>query len=205
MNFLLPCGFLPLASNVQIKHHVLRTCLYSILNQDKHALTLFAPDCSSWGLPARSTSGRSYVNPWGNTDYGFVSRGNCMVSRTLVARVQVPCFSGWSCVSCSFSAATATILWSNLEVAYYTCIRDGSTWPTESPMWLGRLIGLAFHSLGLRSFLLDAALWILVTKAQPLYGEPCIDEPSGQGEAVQGGTNPTYEDHHDSCHGCNII
>ena len=61
----------------------LRLTIYAILNQDKHALTLFAPDCGSWGLPARSTSQRSYINPWGNEGYSFVQRGNCMVSRIL--------------------------------------------------------------------------------------------------------------------------
>ncbi|CAK9070458.1 unnamed protein product [Durusdinium trenchii] len=43
-----------------------------------------APDCGSWGLPARSTSQRSYVNPMGCESYGFVDRGNIMVSRLVL-------------------------------------------------------------------------------------------------------------------------
>lgn len=64
-----------------VKHP--RLALYTVLNQDEHALTLMAPDCGSWGLPARSTSQRSYVNPMGCESYGFVDRGNIMVSRFL--------------------------------------------------------------------------------------------------------------------------
>lgn len=45
--------------------------------------TLFAPDCSSWGIPARGTSMRSFINAEGHTAYEFVSKGNLMVSRKL--------------------------------------------------------------------------------------------------------------------------
>ena len=38
----------------------LRLCLYSILNQvPSEGLSLFAPDCSSWGVPCRHTSGEA--------------------------------------------------------------------------------------------------------------------------------------------------
>ena len=62
----------------------LRLTMWAIMNQEEHALTLFAPDCGSWGLPARSTSGRSFINPQGYEAYGFVHRANVMVSRNLV-------------------------------------------------------------------------------------------------------------------------
>ena len=45
---------------------------------------LLAPDCSSWGMPARYTSMRSYINAGGSLDRDFVQRGNCMVSRSFV-------------------------------------------------------------------------------------------------------------------------
>ncbi|CAK9105176.1 Uncharacterized protein SCF082_LOCUS49028 [Durusdinium trenchii] len=48
------------------------------------ALTLFAPDCSSWGLPCRGTSMRSFINPEGFESYQFVANANCMVSRMVL-------------------------------------------------------------------------------------------------------------------------
>ena len=74
--------WLQLVSHRYVSHVHPRLTVYSILNQDEHALTLWAPDCSSWGLPARSTSQRSFVSPMGGT-YAFVQRANCMVSRNL--------------------------------------------------------------------------------------------------------------------------
>ena len=59
-----------------------RLALATILSQDNRALTLFAPDCGSWGVPARGTSCRSFINPEGFEGYGFVQRGNCTVSRS---------------------------------------------------------------------------------------------------------------------------
>ncbi|CAK9017795.1 unnamed protein product [Durusdinium trenchii] len=58
--------------------------LCTILNQEIHGLSLWAPDCGSWGIPARSTSGRSYMNPLGHHAYKFVSRANTMVSRLVL-------------------------------------------------------------------------------------------------------------------------
>lgn len=62
----------------------LRLTLFTVLNQMAGALTLFAPDCSSWGLPCRGTSMRSFINPEGFESYQFVANANCMVSRNLV-------------------------------------------------------------------------------------------------------------------------
>lgn len=66
-----------------------RLVLYAILAQDKQALTLWAPDCGSWGVPARSTSQRSYINPWGQPAYSFVEKGNQMVSRILERTIEL--------------------------------------------------------------------------------------------------------------------
>ena len=65
-------------------HAKLRLTLYSIVNMASRAMSLFAPDCASWGIPCRGTSGRSYINPLGNEGiYQFVAKANRMVSRKL--------------------------------------------------------------------------------------------------------------------------
>jgi len=70
--------------------------LYSLLNLAPRGLALFAPDCSSWGIPCRFTSGRSYINPLGHENlYRFVAGANLMVSRmTLCLQliVSMSCF-----------------------------------------------------------------------------------------------------------------
>lgn len=45
-------------------------------------LVLLAPDCGSWGIPARYTSMRTYHNAMGCPQREFVDRGNVMISRT---------------------------------------------------------------------------------------------------------------------------
>ena len=60
-----------------------RLILVTLLNMGSRALALFAPDCSSWGIPCRSTSMRSFVNPLGYEGYEFVKRSNLMISRNL--------------------------------------------------------------------------------------------------------------------------
>ena len=42
------------------------------------------PNCNSWGLPARGTSKRSYINAFGAMHFDFVHEGNTTISRTLV-------------------------------------------------------------------------------------------------------------------------
>ena len=61
----------------------LRICLFGIMNMVPQGLALFAPDCSSWGIPCRHTSMRSVLNPAGYPGYTFVERGNQMISRLL--------------------------------------------------------------------------------------------------------------------------
>lgn len=46
-----------------------------------NGLAMFAPDCSSWGVPARGTSLRSAINVFGNVFLSWVNRSGCMVSR----------------------------------------------------------------------------------------------------------------------------
>ncbi|CAL1151299.1 unnamed protein product [Cladocopium goreaui] len=69
--------------------------LYAILNMAPRALSLWAPDCGSWGIPCRGTSMRSYINPDGYVAYGFVARANMMISRLtlcLLVVVSQSCF-----------------------------------------------------------------------------------------------------------------
>ena len=48
-----------------------------------NSLALFAPDCSSWGIPARGSSKRSYINSAGNLFSEWVRSANTMVARSL--------------------------------------------------------------------------------------------------------------------------
>ena len=57
-----------------------------------NSLTLFAPDCSSWGIPARGSSKRSYINSAGNLFSEWVRSANTMVARSLgfVISMEIP-------------------------------------------------------------------------------------------------------------------
>jgi|OrbCmetagenome_4_1107370.scaffolds.fasta_scaffold163478_1 hypothetical protein len=46
-----------------------------------NAMNVLAPDCGSWGVPARGTSRRNWMNFVGMVNFDFVRRGNQMVSR----------------------------------------------------------------------------------------------------------------------------
>ena len=59
----------------------LRLAMWVIMNECTDALNVIGPDCSSWGIPARSTSMRSYVNPFGRLGNDWVHRNYCLVSR----------------------------------------------------------------------------------------------------------------------------
>ena len=59
----------------------LRIVLNTILHEREIAVNLMAPDCGSWGVPSRGTSGRTFFNYLGNLEYGFVTNGNSMISR----------------------------------------------------------------------------------------------------------------------------
>ena len=97
MDFLSPAGFLNLASYYryhlsdpsqthwvfQLPRLALRLCLWVVMGMPPDSLLMAAPDCSSWGLPARGTSLRSWINPCGNIFLQWVRRSNCMMSRNL--------------------------------------------------------------------------------------------------------------------------
>jgi len=63
--------------------------LQTVLNLGPRALSLWAPDCGSWGIPCRGTSMRSEINPCGFEMYEFVSKANLMVSRMTLALILV--------------------------------------------------------------------------------------------------------------------
>lgn len=58
-----------------------RLCIHTVLQESENALTMMAPICSSWGMPARSTSMRTFFNWQGQEHYGFVRTANIMISR----------------------------------------------------------------------------------------------------------------------------
>ena len=58
----------------------LRVAIFGALMLQPGCLCLVAPDCRSWGTPARGTSWRSKLNPLG-LGYNFVVAGNRMASR----------------------------------------------------------------------------------------------------------------------------
>ena len=62
---------------------LLRLALILALQLPINGLLLMAPDCSSWGLPARGTSKRSYINVYGRSALKWVRDSGTMVSRSL--------------------------------------------------------------------------------------------------------------------------
>ena len=85
-----PC--MPAASNA-----LSRLALYVVFNMGPDSVMLAGPDCSSWGIPARGSSKRSYINPMGLESVPFVASANCMVGR----------FLGMSCNACG----SAVLVW----------------------------------------------------------------------------------------------
>lgn len=73
---------------------VLRLVLHTILCECEEAVNLFGPCCSSWGMPARSTSQRNYVNAYGAMHLGFVMEANVTMARfpnSSERTVYIPC------------------------------------------------------------------------------------------------------------------
>lgn len=60
-----------------------RLALLVLREMIPNGLFLAAPDCSSWGVPARGTSKRNYINANGDLRLEWVSKSNTMVSRKL--------------------------------------------------------------------------------------------------------------------------
>ena len=68
-----------------------KACLVGSHELLPDGLVLCGPDCSSWGVPARSSSGRSYVNPYGRMSIQWVSGNNAIIARRLaVDPIEMP-------------------------------------------------------------------------------------------------------------------
>ena len=64
--------------------------MYVVLCEFPDALNLIGPDCSSWTIPARGTSLRSTINPWGRQGIDFVGENNALCSRCFVCSLLAP-------------------------------------------------------------------------------------------------------------------
>ena len=62
-----------------------RLAVYAVLSMVTDGLALAGPDCRSWGLPCRFTSGRSIMNILGSQQFEFVAVANVMISRFLIS------------------------------------------------------------------------------------------------------------------------
>ena len=60
-----------------------RLSIFSVLQMVPDGIFLAGPDCRSWGMPCRHTSGRSILNILGWQELGFVRQANIMVGRFL--------------------------------------------------------------------------------------------------------------------------
>ena len=123
----------------------MRLCLYVIMQELPNALNLMAPDCGSWGIPARGTTRRAFHNYLG-CSYPFVLSGNLMVARSLdlqyVIHLTWLCstyiyehqnlspFWGWYCaVWWSWHDVPSSSLKIPMEVWFFGTT-DLNTWPT---------------------------------------------------------------------------
>ena len=61
--------------------YYLRTVLWVVLNLRPEAVALMGPSCSSWGLPARATSMRNFMNALGARHLKFVHDSSVTISR----------------------------------------------------------------------------------------------------------------------------
>ena len=57
--------------------------MWVVLNQCPDSFNLIGPDCSSWGVTARGTSMRSFINPRDRMGLAWVAANYCLVSRIL--------------------------------------------------------------------------------------------------------------------------
>ena len=71
----------------------------------------FAPDCSSWGMPARGTSLRSFLNWQGNVHLAWVQRANQQVARNL----------GWTCFETALGQWDRTLQKESLTAKDNSC------------------------------------------------------------------------------------
>ena len=66
----------------------LRLVLWIVMGMPPGSIVTLGCDCSSWTVPARGTSMRNFLNPYGNVFLEWVRKSNCMVSRNLVWEVK---------------------------------------------------------------------------------------------------------------------
>lgn len=71
-----------------------RLALWIGFNMHPNAIACMGPDCSSWGLPARGSSLRSFVNIFGNVFSSWVQRSSTMITR-LLAGINYICHVYW--------------------------------------------------------------------------------------------------------------
>ena len=87
MDILSPPGILLLSKKFQVSpwnvQHLLRLVLHTALCLFPDSVCLMGPCCASWGLPARFTSMRSYINPFGAMHLPFVADANQTISLNL--------------------------------------------------------------------------------------------------------------------------
>ena len=75
----------------------LRVACYAAMQLAPGCIGLIAPDCRSWGAPARGTTWRNWINPMG-VGWDFVMDGNKMASRNLgVSRNMHACMRDANC------------------------------------------------------------------------------------------------------------
>ncbi len=60
----------------------LRLVVWAILCEYPEAVNVMGPECGSWGLPARGTSKRNFMNYCGALHLAFVANADKTVSRT---------------------------------------------------------------------------------------------------------------------------
>ena len=61
----------------------LRLAVHAVLCLHPDSVSLLGPDCGSWGIPARYTTMRSFINAWGAMWLPFVSGANQTIGLTL--------------------------------------------------------------------------------------------------------------------------
>ena len=83
-----------------------RVALFGCLMMAPQGVALLGPCCKTWGIPARGTTLRSWINPLG-VPYECVARGNMTVCRPDMNEhfgviSVLSCFGGWSCAVIAF-------------------------------------------------------------------------------------------------------
>lgn len=162
----------------------IRVACFGALQVLRGCLALIAPDCRSWGSPARGSSWRSGINVLG-VGYPFVLDGNKTASRWLesIWYIAVLCavacpwlqtyslhlfcnglnslgllwYASWS------SVCMVTLLWSNHDWVYSLDIIDGSGFKNvfAGYLWHACSVGpcMHMHGGGCISFFMPSGIW----------------------------------------------